>query len=271
VHPWPRFVLGRSRQPPLVGRGRELALLIERLTAAGRGESGIVLLSGEPGVGKTRLLTELADHAAAGMPASEKRYSPGGSFVEVPGEYMEVGNTGSASARLLVTAILPKGAPLTTVQAGASSPNPPPGPTTVHRTTLDSTRPAASFELAQFTADFDPGARTPVHTHVGRGLATVVAGEMTLRTGGTDRIFKPGEFWVDEPGVVYVHGNATGTVAQVGVSFLLPKGAPILTAQTAAAAPTQLPRTGGAPTPLLALAGGGLAAAAWVLRRRSGR
>ncbi len=40
-------------------------MLTERLTAAGRGESSIVVLSGEPGVGKTRLLTELADHAAA--------------------------------------------------------------------------------------------------------------------------------------------------------------------------------------------------------------
>lgn len=40
-------------------------MLWERLEAASRGEPGIVLLSGEPGVGKTRLLTELADRAAA--------------------------------------------------------------------------------------------------------------------------------------------------------------------------------------------------------------
>jgi LPXTG-motif cell wall-anchored protein len=207
----------------------------------------------------------------AGMPATEKKYAPGGTFVEVPGEYMEVGNTGGLKARLLVTAILPKGAALTTVQAGGSTQNPPPGPTTVYRTTLDSTRPAASFELAQFVVDFDPGQWTPTHTHVGRGLATVTTGEMTLRTGGAERTFKAGEFWVDEPGVVYLHGNASGAFAQVGVAFLLPKGAPVLTAQIAAAAPSQLPRTGGVGAPLLALAGGGLAAAAWLLRRRSRR
>jgi DNA-binding NarL/FixJ family response regulator len=65
AHPWAQPAPGKSRQPSLVGRERELALLAERLTAAGRGELGIVMLSGEPGVGKTRLLTELADHAAA--------------------------------------------------------------------------------------------------------------------------------------------------------------------------------------------------------------
>jgi predicted ATPase len=63
AHPWPQAAVGRSRQPPLVGRGRDLATVVERLTAAGRGELGVVLLSGEPGVGKTRLLTEVAEHA----------------------------------------------------------------------------------------------------------------------------------------------------------------------------------------------------------------
>src|SRR4051794_1111778 len=48
----------RPRPSPFIGRGLELAVLRELLTAARRGGSGIVLLSGEPGVGKTRLVKE---------------------------------------------------------------------------------------------------------------------------------------------------------------------------------------------------------------------
>src|SRR5262245_24021311 len=44
----------------LVGRQRELALLAARLDAAAHGETGIVLLAGEPGMGKTRLAEEFA-------------------------------------------------------------------------------------------------------------------------------------------------------------------------------------------------------------------
>jgi DNA-binding CsgD family transcriptional regulator len=51
-----------------IGRRRELALLRERLDAARAGSGGIALLSGEPGIGKTRLLDVLAaDANAAGM------------------------------------------------------------------------------------------------------------------------------------------------------------------------------------------------------------
>ncbi len=59
------FAVHRWRQPPLVGRRRELALLIDRLSKAALGISGVVLLRGEPGVGKTRLLTEIAERASA--------------------------------------------------------------------------------------------------------------------------------------------------------------------------------------------------------------
>jgi tetratricopeptide (TPR) repeat protein len=55
----------RSRQAPFVGRDREFALLLDRLNAAGLGRLGVMLLKGEPGVGKTRLVLELADHAAS--------------------------------------------------------------------------------------------------------------------------------------------------------------------------------------------------------------
>jgi AAA ATPase domain len=44
---------------PFVGRVKELALLHERLAEARAGRGRIVLLAGEPGVGKSRLLLEL--------------------------------------------------------------------------------------------------------------------------------------------------------------------------------------------------------------------
>jgi predicted ATPase/DNA-binding XRE family transcriptional regulator len=49
--------------PKLAGRGREQALLRARLDSAQAGSGGLVLLAGEPGIGKTRLLYELAADA----------------------------------------------------------------------------------------------------------------------------------------------------------------------------------------------------------------
>jgi predicted ATPase len=52
----PAFLpVGRA---PFVGRGRELALLANSLEEARAAQAGIVLLAGEPGIGKTRLLEE---------------------------------------------------------------------------------------------------------------------------------------------------------------------------------------------------------------------
>ena len=48
---------------PFVGRQRELDALLARLKAVERGDGAVVLVAGEPGIGKTRLLAELAEQA----------------------------------------------------------------------------------------------------------------------------------------------------------------------------------------------------------------
>jgi DNA-binding CsgD family transcriptional regulator len=54
-----------KEQTPLVGRDRELTTLAGLLEGARRGHSGIALVAGEPGIGKTRLLLEFARRARA--------------------------------------------------------------------------------------------------------------------------------------------------------------------------------------------------------------
>jgi class 3 adenylate cyclase len=50
-----RFEALRSRETPLVGREEELELLLRRWEQVRGGEGRVVLLSGEPGIGKSRL------------------------------------------------------------------------------------------------------------------------------------------------------------------------------------------------------------------------
>jgi DNA-binding CsgD family transcriptional regulator len=51
-------------RPPLVGRDEELQLVLEAVRAAREGSPAAVLLGGDAGVGKTRLLTQVVEEAA---------------------------------------------------------------------------------------------------------------------------------------------------------------------------------------------------------------
>jgi nucleoside-triphosphatase THEP1 len=51
-----------ARQTPIVGREEELDMLVRRWRQAKSGEGRVVLVSGEPGIGKSRLTAALQEH-----------------------------------------------------------------------------------------------------------------------------------------------------------------------------------------------------------------
>jgi class 3 adenylate cyclase len=59
-----RFEALRSGDIPLVGRSEEINLLVRRWSCAKAGDGHVVLLSGEPGVGKSRLAAAFEEHLA---------------------------------------------------------------------------------------------------------------------------------------------------------------------------------------------------------------
>jgi class 3 adenylate cyclase len=68
---------------PLVGRDQELALLLDRWTLARSGEGHIVLLGGEPGIGKSRIVLALREHLRA-EPRISLRYHCSPYHVNIP-------------------------------------------------------------------------------------------------------------------------------------------------------------------------------------------
>ena len=75
VHAWRVIAVGTAASRfeaaahgvviPLIGREQELGLLIDRWQQAQQGEGQVVLLSGEPGIGKSRVMSTLRERLAA--------------------------------------------------------------------------------------------------------------------------------------------------------------------------------------------------------------
>jgi class 3 adenylate cyclase/tetratricopeptide (TPR) repeat protein len=68
-----RFEALRATTTPLVGRDEEIDLLLRRWEQAKRGEGRVVLISGEPGIGKSRIAQTIAERISA-EPHTRLRY-----------------------------------------------------------------------------------------------------------------------------------------------------------------------------------------------------
>jgi class 3 adenylate cyclase len=68
-----RFEALRATTTPLVGRDEEIDLLLRRWEQAKRGEGCVVLVSGEPGIGKSRVAQTILDRLS-GEPHTRLRY-----------------------------------------------------------------------------------------------------------------------------------------------------------------------------------------------------
>ncbi len=197
----------------------------------------------------------------------DRVYKTGETLIEMPGVVGIATNKGAVRNRALVSIVLPKGAPQSTAQPGAPAPAIP--PVTSYLARADAVIPSGPYEVAQVVLDFAPGAQTPAHTHPGQVFVTVLEGEITFTSQGATRVYKVGESFIEQPGVVGQARNAGAARATVGAAYLLPQGAPL-------SSPPGMPNTGagggsGPPLGWLVLAiGGGLLAGGGLLKRRGG-
>ena len=245
------------------------------------GETQLVILDFAPGAwtplhshGGRALVRVLEGEMTRRAHGADDIFQAGQGWVETPGDVHAAGNGGAVPARVLVTFLLPAGAPLTTLE-GHPSPAPPPGPATAFQSRrVDLVTAAARFDEAATTVlAFAPGAWTPLHSHGGLTLVAVLAGDMSVRSGGRETVYRPGDVWIEQPGDVHAAGNTTATGAQVAVTFLLRRGDPVTTvaaAQAPVQVPRALPRTGDAsgPMALTAVLGTVLLGGGLYLRRR---
>ena len=97
------FQAQRPALSPFIGREKEFAELQQRLNAAISGECQFVMVGGEPGIGKTRLLDELEALAKArkirvlhGRSVEQDRSFPYQGFCEVIQEFFRLRETASS-------------------------------------------------------------------------------------------------------------------------------------------------------------------------------
>lgn len=105
--------------------------------------------------------------------------------------------------------------------------NSPAGPTVLWQFRTPGIAPQGRFHLAHNRTHFAPGAATPFHHHPGQVVVTVLEGENTFTMGGVERVYRPGEGFVEQPNAVNQARNAGTAPMSVMATYLLPWDAPL--------------------------------------------
>ena len=102
-HAASRFDALRARQSQMIGRQDELDFLLHRWRRAKRGESQVVLIGGEPGIGKSRLCRALQDHLAdephTSLPHYCSPYHQDSALYPIIRQHLQAANIGAQDDR----------------------------------------------------------------------------------------------------------------------------------------------------------------------------
>lgn len=214
-----------------------------------------IMLDFDPGAatpphthGGPGMVTVLSQEMVFGMEGKPDMVLKSGEvYHDLPGMVHTAANKGASTSRVSYMVALPKGAALTTVVGVAEGTDLPPGPKTVYRNSLPGLTMQGEFEMINLILDFAPGSATPLHSHGGPGIVTVIEGELVFAPEGQAEIVgKPGDVYLDLPGTHHTAVNKSGAPARVSYAVLLPTGA-TLTTVAAASAPAQAPAPAPAP------------------------
>ncbi len=96
--------------------------------------------------------------------------------------------------------------------------------------------PSTPFVAVQLVLEFPPGAGVPMHHHGGNGYITMLAGELMLTANGVTTTYRAGDSFVEYPDVHYKGWNAINAPARLLVTYLVPKGTAVTTAEEEAPA-----------------------------------
>jgi quercetin dioxygenase-like cupin family protein len=105
----------------------------------------------------------------------------------------------------------------------------PPGAVVVMESYFEPTENDGRFQVVQLVVDLPPGTVIPWHIHGGPAYVTVLEGQVIYWEPDYEGHYRPGDMWIEDPGVPGSAANVTDRPVRLLATYLLPVGAPLTT------------------------------------------